>query len=121
MSTTQPFNPREFHDVAVQITAHSQSEACLRSAINRMYFAAFWLARTKTGIPPKPPKRGSHAEVITQLKKRGFRTEADQLDKLRALRVAADYDLMPDEPMDRDWLRNWQKATNLIASLLVRL
>lgn len=115
----QSFNPRELFDIAVQLGDNGTTEARLRSAINRAYYAVFWLARKKTGVSDR---HDSHLKVVQSLKRMsGFNVEGDRLDAFRRLRGVADYDLVPQKASERDWERNWRKAKEFAQYLLQRL
>ncbi|MBI4788509.1 MAG: hypothetical protein HY782_15870 [Chloroflexi bacterium] len=83
------FDPRDYFELAKELTEQNANEARVPTAINRAYYALFWLARKKAGTREK---RGEHAKVVSRLRKMpGLRAAADQLDTLRRLRELADY------------------------------
>jgi len=115
---SQRFDPLEFLTVAGALAAQS-GEAEIRTAVGRVYYALFLLARERLGGAPS----GSvHQQVIGSLRARsGYRIVADELDRLRRLRVVADYEMMPPRPADRNWRANWLSAQALAARILPRL
>lgn len=87
---TLPLDPRQFLMMASRV-AEFRDEASLRTAVGRAYYAAFLVAKEKTGVT-----RGEriHGLVINAVASRpGFPRPAREMEKLRRLRVAADYRL----------------------------
>src|SRR5215471_19728295 len=107
MLNPPPFDPREFVALARDLSKNSPlAERHLRSAVGRAYCGVFLIARDRLRVTVT---ENVHHEVIVALRARN-RGWADQLARLRRIRVAADYELTPDDPTRRDWTRNWQDA-----------
>ena len=114
----RPFDPLQFLQLANEI-GRQGGEPKLRAAVGRAYYALFLVARDKTGVRDR---RGVHQKVISAVKKRrGFRTTGDQLAKLKRLRGVADYDMLPPDPNERDWLQNWSQVRTLAPRVLSKL
>lgn len=114
-----PFDPLAFLTVARELVLLDKAEARLRTAVGRAYYALFLIARERTGIRGR---RDVHKRVISAVRRRrGYRSTADQLDALRRLRVVADYQLLPEDPADRDWTGNWSRVQALVNRILPRL
>ena len=106
----------DFQTVAVNL-AQQGTEADLRTAVGRLYYALFHVAKERTGAKGK----GIHKKVVQAVKKRDNAT-GNQLDSLRRLRVAADYELVPkDERISRNWQQNWHTAHTIASHLLPKL
>lgn len=115
---TKPFDPTGFLDIAKDLSKKDE-EALLRTAIGRAYYATFLVARDKTGIKERDRV---HSKVITALiRNRSHRALGNQLEKLRRLRVVADYEMLPDNPSDRNWRQNWIMAETIVAHILPKL
>lgn len=113
----EPFKPSEFLLLAKELGCQSTDEARLRSAVGRAYYSVFLIAREKAGVPNK---RNVHSRTHAALKKMpGCRTAGDMLSKLSRLREVADYELLPTDPLHRDWIQNWSNAQQL-ADQIVR-
>jgi hypothetical protein len=118
MRSATPFNPLEFLRLAREMGAAS-SEAELRAAVGRAYYALFLVTREKLKVTGN---RNIHARVVEKLRNHpGFRSTGDQLDRLKRLRVAADYQMLPTKAESRDWTRNWRHADQLALVILNRL
>ena len=114
-----PLDPQEFLRVADFLGAQGNQQAELRTAVGRTYYALFLLARAKAHV-----RSGDqiHHLVITELKKiPGYRPVGEQLDRLRRLRVVADYQMLPSDPHYRDWNQNWAMAQAIARRILPRL
>lgn len=112
------FNPKEFLRLANDLASNVHDEASLRSAVGRAYYAAMLQAREQLGIPGH--RRTIHRMVIGRLK-RADRAAGDQLDKLETLRGEADYELVVQDPIHRDWLSNWGLASSYALNITRRL
>ncbi len=113
------FDPREFFALARDICSIQTNEARYRTAVSRSYYACMLLARTKTRV-----KEHRHVHSIVQgaLKKiQGGAPLAQKLGSLERLRELADYQVLPDNPLDRDWARNWTKAEVIAQDVLTKL
>ncbi len=119
MSVPQPFNPHEFAQLAVELAESTTNESRLRTAVSRIYYAVLWVARERTGTRARAR---IHEETYRALRHvEGWRATSEQLNKLRRLRNAADYEPVPDNPLERNWQYNWTTAHNLAEAILRRL
>jgi hypothetical protein len=108
---SEPFEPSRFLVLAKELGCQPTDEARLRSAVGRAYYSIFLIAREKTGVPHK---RNVHARTHAALKKMpGCRMAGDMLSKLSRLREVADYELLPKDPLHKDWTQNWSHAQQL--------
>ena len=117
MVASQPFDPLEYLHVAVALTDQDPSEADLRTAIGRLYYAVFLLARESLGVVGRSR---IHGRVIGEVA-RIDRVAAVELEKLFDLRILADYNLDVQDPLRNDWQRNYQMARRLANFVLERL
>jgi hypothetical protein len=92
------FKPVEFSDLAKRLlTELGDAEVILRTAIGRMYYAAFLSARAKVpmhvmvGIAVKPAD--VHWAVRVAMKRMGHPEIASKLQTLGTLRHDADYEM----------------------------
>lgn len=111
------FNPLAYLDVAESLAADGASEADLRTAVNRTYYAVFLTARETLGV------EGSnriHGRVIGELR-RHDRFASLQLDALLDLRVLADYDIRVQDPFRTDWRSNYELARRLASFIAPRI
>lgn len=96
MTIPTPFDPLKFLTLAEQLAVNAGvDEAHYRSAVSRAYYALFLLARQRLEATGRfvPSTRGDdHRDVIAVLRSMSQR-DGDQLDKLRAERNRADYNL----------------------------
>ena len=107
----------EFVRVADLLASRHTSEASLRTGVDRLYYAAFLSAREFLGVSGRTR---IHQRVIGELRTHD-RMAAQQLETLRNIRVVADYDLDVQDPLRRDWQRNYQMARRLANFVLERL
>ena len=117
MVTARGFDPLEFVGIADLLVSHPTSEAGLRTAVGRLYYAAFLSAREFLAVPGRTR---IHQRVIGELRTHD-RMAAQQLETLRRIRVVADYDLEVQDPIRTDWQRNYQMARRLANFVLERL
>ncbi len=115
--TARGFDPLEFVRVADLLVSRHTSEASLRTAVDRLYYAAFLSAREFFGVAGRTR---IHQRVIGELRTHD-RMAAQQLETLRNIRVVADYDLEVQDPLRNDWQRNYQIARRLANFVLERL
>lgn len=109
-----PFDPLLFLDLAYEI-AKGETPSHLRTAVNRAYYAMFLLAQQKTGTVGA---NDIHARTIHAVGRMpGGRGLASVLNRLRILRVEADYYLSPSEELYADWQQNWQVALEYVEAL----
>lgn len=96
------FDPREFQAFAVRCSADVSDDAACRSAISRAYYAAFLVAqqyvrsRKIRAYPPPDEYWGSHQRIIHavgEIRHPGAKYIEAELDRLKRLRVDADYHL----------------------------
>ena len=91
-----PFDPQDFLSLAQNLTsAPTASEAELRTAISRAYYAVHLRARETliaAGQMQSTKNRADHEIVISKLRSRGG-SLGDQVDWLRVRRIRADYRL----------------------------
>lgn len=123
------FNPTEFFLLANHLAANNSNEAGLRTAVGRVYYAAYLIALyhlypdgriPRSRIRHQPTnRRGSHATVIDDVVDRDSAL-GTKLNALMELRVQADYRLVPEAGY-QDWNVNWQQADVLVKQLLPRL
>ena len=93
------------------------SEASMRTAVGRIYYAVFLTVRETLGVSGRSR---IHGRVIGELRRRD-RYAGDQLQKLEGLRVVADYQLDVQSAFDADWQRNYRMARRLADYILGRL
>ena len=115
--TVRSFDPQEFLRVADSLVSQDTSEASLRTAVGRIYYAVFLTARETLGVSGRSR---IHGRVIGELRRRD-RYAGGQLEKLEGLRVVADYQLDVRSAFDVDWQRNYQMARRLANFVLERL
>ena len=115
---SQPFDPLEFLDLARSLGQTSNDEASLRTAVGRVYYALFLVARSR--IATTVIGKAVHAEVIKHVKQRD-RSAGDQLATLRRFRNVADYELMPLRATDRNWRQSWSTVDRIAQHILPRL
>jgi len=118
------FDPIAFYQIAEQIVEAERSEATLRTAVGRLYYAAFLKARQVLYRGASVPrhlikKKGEHAVIVEGVKARNW-SLGTQLDTLRELRVQADYFLVPSQEY-WDWAANWTRAKAIADSLMPKL
>ena len=117
MVTLRSFDPEEFLRVADSLVLQDTSEASLRTAVGRIYYAVFLTARETLGVSGR---NRIHGRVIGELRRRD-RYAGGQLERLEGLRVVADYQLDVQNPFEDDWQRNYQMARRLADFVLERL
>jgi hypothetical protein len=100
-----PFDPLDFLRLADALMRSGDDEARSRSAISRVYYGLFLVARDRMGITDH---RGVHEIVIAELALHGHSGLAGKLGQIRRLREVADYQRIPVDPLDRDWAKNWR-------------
>lgn len=78
----------------------------------------FCWARELTGVNQNGDV---HSTVQGKLKHiQGF-TPVSQLGDLERLRSMADYDLLPNNPLDQDWERHWERPELLAEDIVSKL
>ena len=115
----QPFDPLEFLRLARRLAEQGTGERELRTAVGRAYYALFLVARDRTSVTAT---QGVHRAVNRAVRLRhGHRSTASQLNSLKRLREVADYEELPVDPSQRDWVVNWQRADTIATHILPRL
>jgi hypothetical protein len=92
-----PFDWQQYEVLAQELRQRSDNEACLRSAISRLYYSVYWRARQhlerSEGFTIN--QNGSeHFQVWNYFKRRGGRTNSTigtKGDMLKLNRIDADY------------------------------
>lgn len=112
-----PFDPAQFLRVAAMIGSSEANEAMLRTAVGRAYYAVFLTARDRLGVVISEKV---HSEVIRLLTRRD-RKLGNQMFFLLNLRLAADYQMVPERESQQDWQINWRRAQDIAAFLLPKL
>ena len=112
-----PFDPVEFVRIAELIAETDSSEAGLRTAVGRLYYAAMLTVRDALNVPGG---RRVHGRVIGQLSGRDT-IAARHLRRLERLRILADYDMNIQDPLRSDWRRNYDTARSLVTFILRRI
>jgi uncharacterized protein (UPF0332 family) len=112
-----PFDPAQFLRVAAVIASSEANEAMLRTAVGRAYYAVFLVARDRLGVVTSEKV---HSEVIRLLTRRD-RKFGNQMFFLLNLRLAADYQMVPDRESQQDWQVNWRRAQDTATFLLPKL
>lgn len=111
---TPPFNPTEFFALAQQLATPPTTEARLRTAVGRAYYAVLIATRDRLAITAT---EGVHGLTVREAKNR-YRSYGDQLDSFRRLRTKADYNMLPTDPALPDWPALWNRADALAKRLL---
>ena len=115
--TNQKFNPLDFLRTAEFLAERDPSEASLRTAVSRTYYAVLLTAADSLGVIAG---QHIHTRAIGELLK--YDREAGlQLRQLKNLREIADYDLDVQDPLRTDWRHNYQMARAFAAFVLGRI
>ena len=117
MVASEPFDPIEFFRIAESLATQDSSEASLRTAVNRFYYAALLASRESLQVSGG---RHIHGRVIGELRRRD-RYAGDQLEKLEVLRGLADYQMEVQGSIRSDWQGNYEMARRLSTFVLERL
>jgi len=112
-----PFDPAQFLRVAAILGDQGANEAMLRTAVGRAYYAMFLIARDKLGVVTTEKV---HSEVIRLLTRRDKKL-GDQMFYLLNLRLAADYQMIPERQNNQDWQSNWIRAQGAAAFIQRKL
>ena len=118
MTRPQPFDPLTFLAIARALAMDSSNEGRLRTAIGRAYYGVFLVVRDWLGVHEH---RDAHQRVLTELGNRNQQGIGARLHDLRALRMAADYQLVPHSAAMADWEQNWRDAEKQVRWLVNRL
>ena len=118
---SEPFTAQQFLEVARELAASPTSEARLRAAISRAYYAIFLMVRDKVNILGKD---AVHERAKTAVAARSS-AAGGTFQTLRELRTHADYVLRAGDPgydpAYDDWADNWKNAEWCCTSLLAFL
>lgn len=127
------FDPVGLLQVARDLETNAATEAELRTAVGRAYYALFMLARERLFPGPTPPRsvrrrtpRGRsgripiHQAVLTEVARRHTAT-GSQLQKLHDLRIEADYYRSPSQPALSSWQKNSRDALLIANNILPRI
>lgn len=114
----KPFDPLKFLDLAYALGAQAESEAHLRAAVGRAYYALLLTARERLGIPPG--HRRVHKKTLRAVR-RVDKATGDKLGRLQGLRDEADYHLTPSRPEYGNWGQNWARAKGWVQDLLPKI
>ena len=113
----EPFQPQQFLEVARDLAAAPTTEAKLRAAVSRAYYAIFLMVRDKAHIIGKDSVHERAKTAVTAKSSAAGGT----FQTLRELRTHADYVLRPGDlgfdPAYDDWEDNWKNAEWCCASL----
>lgn len=114
------FDPEDYVSLSQVNSLTSCSEAQQRTAMSRLYYAAFLLSREFISAKRKAPfttARSVHQDVVREMKTWDYDLGAD-LDQLRQARNDADYDLtMPLETVMQDYSSHYDNARHLISTI----
>lgn len=111
------FDPESFIRIAELIVEVDSTEEGFRTAIGRLYYAAFLTARDALD---EPGGRNVHNRVAGRLIAHD-EIAGRHLRQLFELRALADYDMNVQNPLRTDWRRNYHTARSLTAFILPRL
>jgi hypothetical protein len=111
------FDPLEFLRLADELATDGADEAALRTAVGRVYYAVFLMARAKTGI------RGRHQvhERIRQAISPVDDQAASMLGSMSYFRMVADYELIPGNPQFQGWQTVWSRVRRDAATVIAAL
>ena len=115
--TNQKFNPLDFLRTAEFLAERDSSEADLRTAVSRTYYAVLLTVVDSLGVIAG---QHIHTRAIGELT-RYDQPAGLQLRQLKNLREIADYDLDVQDPLRTDWRRNYQMARAFAAFVLGRI
>lgn len=115
--TPDAFDPAAFIRIAELIVEVDSTEEGFRTAVGRLYYAAFLTARDALD---EPGGRNVHNRVVGRLIAHD-EIAGRHLRQLFELRAFADYDMNIQDPLRADWRRNYHTARNLTAFILRRL
>ena len=115
--TNQEFNPLDFLRTAEFLAEMDPSEAGLRTAVSRTYYAVLLTVADSLGVIAG---QHIHTRAIGELMKYD-RQAARRLRQLMRLRALADYDLDIQDPLRTDWRRNYQLARSFATFVLGRI
>ena len=120
MTSRHTFDPLDLLRVAEFLAERDSSEASLRTAVSRTYYAVLLAVSDELGVARG---RNIHSRAMGELERRDQRA-GDQLRRLMRLRVLADYFLDIRRPFRADWQWNYRLArrhANLVVNGLRRI
>ena len=120
MTSRHSFDPLDLLRVAEFLAERDSSEASLRTAVSRTYYAVLLAVSDELGVARG---RNIHSRAIGELERRDQHA-GDQLRRLMQLRVLADYFLDIRDPFRANWQWNYQMArrhANLVVNRLRRI
>ena len=115
--TNQEFNPLDFLRTAELLAERDPSEAGLRTAVSRTYYAVMLTAADSLGVTAG---QHIHTRALGALLRHDEQA-GKRLRQLMRLRVLADYDMDVQNPLRTDWRRNYQLARSFAAFILGRI
>jgi hypothetical protein len=111
-------DPLSLLRVATNLATYAPDDAHLRAAIGRVYYALFLVARDHVRIATS---RSVHERVFAALERQGLGGIGSKLGQIKHLRDVADYELLPNDPAERDWTWNWRYATRIANAALAEM
>ena len=115
--TNQEFNPLDFLRTAEFLAERDPSEAGLRTAVSRTYYAVLLTVADSLGVTAG---QHIHTRAIGALRRHDSQA-GHRLRQLMRLRVLADYYSEIQEPLRTDWRYNYQFARASAAFILGRI
>ncbi len=111
------FDPLEFLHLADNLVTSDADEAVIRTAIGRVYYAVFLMARAKTGI------QGRHQvhERVRRAISPAHSQAASMLGGMSYYRLVADYELTPENSQFPGWQTIWIRVRRDAARVLAAL
>lgn len=119
------FDPGQFGDIAHFLVSAKPGEGGMRTAIGRLYYSLFLICLYHLyngGLIPQKRfhlqpthRKGIHAVIIDDMRRINT-SVGDQLERLRTLRIQADYRLTADHGYS-NWAANWRSAQFLAKSI----
>lgn len=89
-----PFDWSEYFTVGEALLRSGQTEGELRSAVSRVYYYIFHLAKQYVAAVDSgysDPKENAHKSLVDWYEGKGYKKISKKLHRLRAYRVQADY------------------------------
>ena len=120
MTSRRSFDPLDLLRVADFLAEHDSSEASLRTAVSRTYYAVLLAVTDELDVERG---RNIHSRAIGEML-RHDRQAGLRLHRLKDLRILADYELEVQDPLRMNWRRNYQLArsfANLVVNSLRRI
>lgn len=114
MTSRHSFDPLDLLRVAEFLAERDSSEASLRTAVSRTYYAVLLAVSDELGVERG---RNIHSRAIGELERRD-QYAGSQLQRLMVLRILADYELEVQDPYRTNWRRNYQMARGYANSVV---